>query len=87
MMDMQAFGEWMEQGLTEGVIEGKAEKCLLAFVLPSGEVLLGDWKLEREDVEKISNELVISIRDMLVLEAMQELEAEMEDGEGEWETE
>ena len=87
MMDMQAFGEWMEQGLTEGVIEGKAEKCLLAFVLPSGEVLLEDWKLEREDVEKISNELVISIRDMLVLEALQELEAEMEDGEGEWEAE
>lgn len=83
MMDMQAFGEWMEQGLTEGVIEAGAEKCLMAFVLPSGEVLLGDWKLEREDVEKISNELVISIRDMLVLEAMKELK----DEEGEWEEE
>ena len=87
MMDMQAFSEWMEQGLTEGVIEAGAEKCLMAFVLPSGEVLLGDWKLEREDVEKISDELVISIRDMLVLEAMKELEAETEDGDGEWEEE
>ena len=83
MMDMQAFSEWMEQGLTEGVIEAGAEKCLMAFVLPSGEVLLGDWKLEREEVEKISNELVISIRDTLVLEAMKE----MEDGDGEWEEE
>ena len=79
MKDLKEFSEWMEKGLTEAVIEAGAEKCLMAFVLPNGEILLGDWNLTREDVEAVSNELVISIRDMLVLEAMNEMKAEQDE--------
>lgn len=66
MMDMQAFSEWMVRSLKECVLEQKAETCMIAFVLPNGEVVTGYWDADRGDLQAIAGAIQDDIIDRLV---------------------
>jgi hypothetical protein len=90
MKDLEGFSKWMEEGLKECVIEQKAETCMIAFVLPNGEVMTGYWGTDRRDLQAIAGAIQDDIIDRLVranldmwLERLEEDRAEEEENGGE----
>jgi hypothetical protein len=56
----------MEEGLAEGVNELGCEKCLIAFITPTGDVMTGTWGMERGDLQNVMNAIQDDIIDRLV---------------------
>ena len=48
------------------MIEQKAETCMIAFVLPNGEVMTGYWGADRGDLQAIAGAIQDDIIDRLV---------------------
>ena len=88
MKDLEGFSKWMEEGFAEGVNELGCEKCLIAFITPTGDVMTGTWEMERGDLQNVANALQDVIIDRLVranldmwLERLEEDRAAEEDSE------
>ena len=66
MKDLEGFSKWMEEGLAEGVNELGCEKCLIAFITPTGDVMTGTWEMDRSDMQNVLGAIQDDIIDRLV---------------------
>ena len=66
MKDLEGFSKWMEEGLAEGVNELGCEKCLIAFITPTGDVMTGTWGMDRSDMQNVLGAIQDDIIDRLV---------------------
>lgn len=84
MMDLQEFSAWMEQGLDEGINQLGCERVMMAFILPSGEVMTGWWNMRYIDKQAVRDAISDQVIEEFILQnlpAWMETEGEEEEDE------
>lgn len=81
MKDLEGFSKWMEEALKEAVIEKGCEKCMIAFVTPTEEVMTGYWNLEYFEKRAIESAVQEELLEDLVKANLAEWLEQMEDDE------